>query len=1031
MQGRQNFTQGESRSGERVRLYEVAKEVGLPNRELVAKVRSLGIDVKNHMSSMDVEDVARVKRALEKERIESREVKRISATVMRRRSRSAPPRKADAPKQTTIAPAAPSIPSTPRIATPTPAPTLAPTPAQEKVETRPAEADDASERVGAIESDVAASFRESAAVADARGVEEEPVAESVGASARQEPSEAPGATSSESQEAASADVEQAELTQSSDTTKRAELSADSGAKESAEVVSADAQGTETPAKQAEQKEESTQDGRADKATTDSDSGASKEESAKKAGTDAGISASAPSARDASEKGMQTVQRDRPSTSEASPAVNAEKDEKKKEEIDISKLPINSPLRRKAQPKREIRFAPGFKPPGQRPQPRPPQPRASEAQPLSAADALKMMAPAAPRRHPQQVVITNLDSRQRPGSTPTDRRFKGGRRKKKQATGKKGQRTQITTPAEHKRVIRVEGAIAVSDMARQMGVKSNQVLAKLWGLGMTNIMINEAIDADTASLLANEFGYEIENVEFKEADVLAEVVDQPEDLYDRAPVVTVMGHVDHGKTSLLDAIRGSDVVSGEAGGITQHMAAYRVNTSGGEVVFLDTPGHAAFTQMRARGAQCTDIVVLVVAADDGVMPQTIEAIDHSRDAGVPIVVALNKIDKPDANRDRVLGELAERDLVPEDWGGQTIVVPVSAITKEGISDLLESLVLQAELLELKANPQKFAKGSVVEARMDRARGAMCTVLVQEGTLRVGDTIVCGEHMGKVRALLDDRGEPVDEAGPSTPVELLGLGGVPQAGDVLNAVADDKVARQLAEHRHNSTRQRDLASSGVKSVEQILDALRSGDARELKLLIKADVQGSSEAIRESVSKLSTEKVQVNVISAGVGGIHETDVNLAKAAGALVVGFNIRTAGKASQLAEREGVRIETYDVIYELLDDVKDLMRGLLPKERSERLIGRAEVRQTFSIPKIGMIAGCAVIDGKITRNSQLRLIRDNVKIYDGRVSSLKRFKDDVREVVQGYECGIGIEGYNSIQESDVIEAYEVDEVTPEL
>ncbi|PID38021.1 MAG: translation initiation factor IF-2 [Proteobacteria bacterium] len=976
MHGRQSFTNGESR--ERVRLYEVAKEIGLPNKDLLAKVRSMGIEVKNHMSSMDVDDVARVKRALEKERIENREVKRISATVIRRRSkggkaRPVKPAEGRAPTATAAEAAAelsraaasvapmPMRPQEERVAPPAdppkpepaPEPTPAPPPAapatvEPNVE-QPLEAKDSEPAAAvpteppAVEAAVVAEVAPPVDPAPPAKAAPTPVAESVG---------------------------------------------------------------ETVASGEEAKPEP---------TTKSEPAQEKPPRAKAA----------------------EAQPSPPAAIEAKP-VEAEKKEPE-EPINLDDLPINSPLRRKAElaaHKREIRFAPGFEPGAQRP-PRPPRgpsaraTTASEAQPLSAADALKMLTPSAPRR--PRVVITDLDQRNRRPSGPGGGRggYRGGRRVKRKQQGK-GKRTEITTPAEHKRVIRVEGAISVGEIARQMGVKSTQVLRQLWAMGMSNVMITHSIDVETASLLASEFNYEVEDVAFKETDIITEVEDKEEDLRPRSPVVTVMGHVDHGKTSLLDAIRGSDVVAGEAGGITQHIGAYRVNTAKGEVVFLDTPGHAAFTAMRARGAQCTDIVVLVVAADDGVMPQTQEAIEHAKDAGVPIVVAVNKIDRPDANPERVLGELSERGLVAESWGGDTIVVPTSAITKDGIDDLLESLILTSELQELTANPDKLAKGTVVEARMDKARGAMCTVLVQEGTLRVGDTVVVGAHLGKVRAMLDDRGNSIEEAGPSTPVELLGLGGVPDAGDTLNAVADDKAARTLADHRRNQNRQKEIVNASSKtSIEDLLSGLQAGDLKEMKLLIKADVQGSSEAIKESLAKLSTDKVEVKVISAGVGGIHETDINLASSSGAVILGFNVRTAGKASSLAEREGVEVRTYDVIYELLDDVKDLMRGLLPKERKEKPIGRAEVRQTFTIPKIGTIAGCAVVDGKIVRNSHLRLVRDNVKIYDGKVSSLRRFKEDVKEVQQGYECGIGIEGYNQLQEGDIIEAYEIEEVTPEL
>jgi translation initiation factor IF-2 len=493
----------------------------------------------------------------------------------------------------------------------------------------------------------------------------------------------------------------------------------------------------------------------------------------------------------------------------------------------------------------------------------------------------------------------------------------------------------------------------------------------------------------------------------------------------------MGHVDHGKTSLLDVVRSANVAASEAGGITQHVGAYKVHTDGGDVVFLDTPGHEAFTAMRARGAHCTDIVVLVVAADDGVMPQTVEAVNHAKDADVPIVVAVNKIDKPQANPERIRTQLAEHGLVPEQWGGETIYVDVSARTRVGVDTLLDMLALQAEVLELRANPNKPAKGTVIEARLDRSRGPMATVLIQEGTLHVGDMVVSGEHMGKVRAMLDDKGRTIAEAGPSSPVELLGLDGVPEAGDLLNSVTDDKGARNLIEHRRDSRRKKELAGSGRVTMENLMERIQEGAAKELKIVLKADVQGSAEALRDALTHLSGEQVKVNVIAAGVGGITESDVNLAKAGGAVIVGFHVRPAGKASALAEQDGVDIKLYDVIYEALDDVRKAMAGLLAPVRRERSLGRAEVRNVFAIPRVGTVAGCFVAEGKMVRNALLRLVRDSVQVHQGRVGSLRRFKDDVREVEKGYECGLSIEGYNDIKLGDVIESYEIEEVAPTL
>ncbi|HEY7372282.1 MAG TPA: translation initiation factor IF-2, partial [Polyangia bacterium] len=622
---------------------------------------------------------------------------------------------------------------------------------------------------------------------------------------------------------------------------------------------------------------------------------------------------------------------------------------------------------------------------------------------------------------------------RPGFGPGGGRPGGIPKKRVAAAGKKLKQTQITTPAEHKRVIRMEDTIAVAELAKKMAVQGREIIKKLWALGMMEANINKDIDLDTATLIATEFGYQIESTAFREDEVLesADVEENPEDLVPRAPVVTIMGHVDHGKTSLLDAIRKANVAAGEAGGITQHIGAYKVASERGDVVFLDTPGHEAFTAMRARGAQMTDIVVLVVAADDGPMPQTIEAINHAKEAKVPIVVAINKIDQPGANPDLIRNKLSEHDLVSEEWGGTTIFVPVSAKTKEGIDKLLEMLSLQAELLELKANPNKAAKGHVVEARLDRARGAISTILVEEGTLHVGDLVVAGEYSGKIRAMLGDKAQAVTDAGPSTPVEVLGLDGVPDAGEIFNVVSDEKAAKALVEHRHEARRKKELAGSGRVSLENILDKIKSGDVKEVKVVLKADVQGSIEAIANALTKLSTDSVGVNVISTGVGGITESDVSLAKASSAIVVGFNVRPAGKAQQLAEQEGVDIKLYQVIYDAIDDVKKAMVGMLAPISREKVMGKAEVRQVFTIPKAGTIAGSFVIEGKISRKAQLRLVRDSVVIYTGKVGSLRRFKDDVSEVAQGYECGLSIEGYNDVRQGDIIEAFEIETIAATL
>ncbi len=567
----------------------------------------------------------------------------------------------------------------------------------------------------------------------------------------------------------------------------------------------------------------------------------------------------------------------------------------------------------------------------------------------------------------------------------------------------------------------------------MGVKAPDVLKKLWGMGMAGVNINASIDFETAQILAGEFGYEVQNVAFKEQDIFAQKDDDATNLVYRSPVVTVMGHVDHGKTSLLDQIRKARVAAGEAGGITQHVAAYKVKVPGhGEVVFLDTPGHEAFTEMRARGAQATDIVVLVVAATDGVMPQTIEALNHAKDAKVSIIVAVNKIDLPEAQPERIRQQLADHGLIPEEWGGETMYVNVSALRGENIDKLLEAIAVTAEVKELKANPDKRATGVVVEARLDRNRGPMATVLVQEGTLKVGDIVVAGRTTGKVRALLDDRGTTIKEAGPSTPVEILGLDGVPEAGDAVNVAEDDKVAKKVVEHRRQQWRKRELASTAKVSLENLMERINeSGDTKELKIVLKADVQGSAEALKAALIKQATEKVKVTVIAAGVGGITESDVNLAKAGGAIIVGFHVRPAGKSSKLAEQEGVQIRLYDIIYDALDEVRTAMAGLLAPIKREVAMGKVEVRETFSIPKIGTVAGCMVLDGKITRKAHLRVFRNNVQVYEGKVGSLRRFKDDASEVQSGYECGMQVAGWNEITKGDVIECFEVVEEAAKL
>lgn len=589
---------------------------------------------------------------------------------------------------------------------------------------------------------------------------------------------------------------------------------------------------------------------------------------------------------------------------------------------------------------------------------------------------------------------------------------------------------VSEPKAIKKRIKILETISVGDFAHRMGVKANEIIAKLIGLGVM-ATVNQALDVDTATLIASDFGFEVEQGITEEQSILnldeseSGGVEEP-----RPPVVTVMGHVDHGKTSILDAIRDTDVAAGEAGGITQHIGAHYVRSPQGDLVFLDTPGHAAFTEMRSRGAQVTDVVVLVVAADDGVMDQTKEAINHAKAAGVPLLVAVNKIDKDDADPARVQRELAEYGLVPEEWG-DTIYCETSAKKGIGIDALVENILLQTEILELKADAKRRAKGWVIEAQLHKGRGAVATVLVQHGTLRVGDYFVAGNHSGKVRSLSDDKGRNVKEAGPSMPVEVQGLSGVPRAGDEFVVVPDEKMAKKVSSDRQLKTRETELASSTKISLDNLFEKLQEGEVKELRVILRSDVQGTLEAFGKAIEQLSTDEIKVKVLHEGTGTIIESDVLLAAASDALIIGFNVRPSVKVSELAKSENVDLRYYDVIYHALDDIRNAMVGLLEPTFEEKVIGSVEVRETFQVPKIGTIAGCYVTDGKIERNAHVRLVRDGVVIYTGKISSLKRFKDDVKEVQAGYECGLGVENYNDIKVGDRFEAFIMEEVAAEL
>lgn len=609
-----------------------------------------------------------------------------------------------------------------------------------------------------------------------------------------------------------------------------------------------------------------------------------------------------------------------------------------------------------------------------------------------------------------------------------------KRRKKESQAKEGQKrlrqTEITTPRPIKRRMRIPGQVSVGDLAKAMGVKAVELIRKLMGQGFV-ANINQTIDYDTAAVLADEFGYEAELEQFELERRLEEKEDKLEDLNERPPVVTIMGHVDHGKTSLLDYIRKSNVIAGERGGITQHIGAYYVERPGGDIVFLDTPGHEAFTAMRARGAKVTDIIVLVVAADDGVMPQTREAVNHARAASIPIVVAINKIDKPEANADKVKRELAELELIPEEWGGQTIFAQVSAKTGEGVDDLMELILLQAEVLELKANPSKLARGSVVEAKLDKSKGPAATVLIKTGTLRPGSFFVCGEHFGKVRAMLNSRGKRMIAAGPSMPVEVYGISGVPNAGDDFIVLEDEKTTKEIIAHRLDQAKKKEVEKKGFLTLDDLFKRIKEGEVKDLNIIIKADVQGSIEALSESLLKLSTEEVKLRIIHSSTGAITETDVMLASASHAIIIGFNVRANPRVFELAEKEKVDIRYYDIIYNVIKDVRDAMAGLLAPILKENVIGRASVKEVFHVPKVGTVAGCYVTDGRVERSARARLLRDEVVVIEGRISSLRRFKDDVKEVQTGYECGMALENFQDIKPGDVFEVFQVEEIRPEL
>ncbi|MBK5099445.1 MAG: translation initiation factor IF-2 [Desulfobacteraceae bacterium] len=632
------------------------------------------------------------------------------------------------------------------------------------------------------------------------------------------------------------------------------------------------------------------------------------------------------------------------------------------------------------------------------------------------------------RHRKKEIYERADLYEGRPSRPKER--KGAKKPREAAKHKQQKTTEITVPKAIKRRIKIQEFVTVGELARAMGAKAAELIKGLIKLGVV-AKINEPIDFETASLVADDFGYELALDSFEESSIIPETEDRPEDLKPRPPVVTIMGHVDHGKTSLLDYIRKSNIIGAEFGGITQHIGAYYVESDGGDIVFLDTPGHEAFTAMRARGAKVTDLIVLVVAADDGTMPQTREAINHARAANIPIVVAINKIDKANANPEKVRRELAELDLSPEEWGGETLFGEISAKMGEGVDELLSLILLQAEMLEVTGNPDKPARGTIIEARLDKSKGPSATVLVRNGTLRQGDHFVCGEHYGRVRAVFNQLGKKLKSAAPSVPVEIYGISGVPLAGDEFIVVKDEKTAKQVVEHRKDRGKKQEVVTRGVVSLEDLFQRIQEGEVKELNIVLKTDVQGSLEALADSLTKQSTEEVKLKIIHAATGAITESDVMLASASGAIIIGFNVRVNPRVSAIAEKEKVDVRYYDVIYNVIKDIRLAMTGLLEPIYKEHVIGRADIKEIFRIPKVGAIAGCHVTDGHIERNAKARLLRDDVVVFDGKIGSLRRFKEDVKEVQSGYECGIGLENFQDVKPGDVFEVYQVEEVQAEL
>ncbi len=1064
----------------KVRVYEVAKQLNMDQKTLVALFQSMGIgDVRNHMSAVEQDVVERVKRHIERQKTPEVVEERIRPTVVKRRARVGEgipePRPSEPGGGGYVPPPAPSSPGFASSVAPHPRPSApaaptfrAPPPPPSRPEA-PVAAKRAPEPPPSAELAVPAPAKAEppavtpavAAEAPAR-VEAPPVKVEAAAvrSSEHEPApaaerHAPSAAEVKAEAASAAEVK----AEAAPAVKVAEAAPAVKAAEAApavkvaepENVEARTEAPVVPEPKAEPAPTALPERPPVKAAPSpapvvkpaaAQATAPRSAEPTRSGQGGASSRTEGSARASSESSSRTASEGpsrassaygpvggRAGVTSAQPPIRRPPPSPASTQVRPAEEPPQAPKRPSSPPKTGIDVWQGR--PGV-PMPAPPRStgtplaRRTTYDPRAAASAARPQSTFGPQsRGP-------MGGRGRPGGRPGQQQQRGGFGSQQQ----RGKGPILTAEmSSHKKVIKIEEQVTLQQLAGKMSVKAVDVLMKLLQMGMTGVHINSTLDTDTAKIIAGEFGWQVEDVAVSEADTLATAMSGDttgdDDVGFRPPIVTVMGHVDHGKTSLLDRIRKASVAEGEAGGITQHIGAYRVETPRGTIAFLDTPGHEAFTAMRARGASVTDLVILVVAADDGVMPQTREAINHAQAAKVPIIVAINKIDKPGADAEKIKRDLANLGLQPEEWGGDTMYAHVSAKMGQGIDQLLEAVLLQAEVLELKANSKRRASGTVIEALLDRGRGPVARVMVQDGTLHVGDVLLAGGAWGKVRAMTDELGRAVGEAGPSTPVEVLGLAEVPSAGDPVHAVKDAKTAEEIAETRRKKASKTLIPQDSRVSLEALTTRLAESEQLELKLILKGDVQGSVEAVVHALNKLSTPKVKVTVVHAAVGGITEGDVNLAVASKAIIVGFNVRPAGKAASHAEAEGVEIRLYNIIYNAVDDIRSAMEGLLPATKVEKILGRAEVRQVFRIVKIGNVAGCMVVNGLIKRTGDARLIRDNVVVWTGKLSALRRFKDDAKEVAEGFECGISLENYQDMKEGDLIESFEIEEIKTRL